>query len=110
MQRAEGTKGAIMPKAWSNKDERMYEHVKDSATDRGHSEKRAKEVAARTVNKHRREDGRTPQQSTQGTGNPNTNLEDRSVEELRNRAAQLGIEGRSHMAKAELIDAIRTSQ
>jgi hypothetical protein len=44
-----------MPKAWSAKDERMYEHVKESEKGTG----RAKEIAARTVNKKRKEEGRT---------------------------------------------------
>jgi plasmid stabilization system protein ParE len=48
-----------MPKSWSKKDERQYEHIKDSAKDRGESAKRAKEIAARTVNKKRKEEGRT---------------------------------------------------
>ena len=94
---------------WSHHDERMYEHIKDSQVDRGSSETRAKEVAARTVNKQRREEGRTPNRTTQGTGNPNAPLEDRTVDELRNRAAELNIHGRSTMRKAELIDAIRQS-
>jgi hypothetical protein len=96
-----------MPDAWSSKDERMYEHVKDSAEERGASEDRAEEIAARTVNKHRREEGRTPNQRTQGTGNPNHRLEDRSVDELRNLAAEREIRGRSKMKKAELVSALR---
>lgn len=48
-----------MPKAWTKKDERQYEHVKQSAKERGESKERAKEIAARTVNKHRKEEGRT---------------------------------------------------
>jgi hypothetical protein len=40
--------------AWSKKRERQYEHVKDSAKKRGTSTKRAKEIAARTVNRDRR--------------------------------------------------------
>jgi hypothetical protein len=99
-----------MPKAWSNKDERMYEHVKESELEKGRSEDRAEEIAARTVNKQRREEGRTPNRTSQGTGNPNTSLESRTKEELRNRAAELDIEGRSDMTKDELIDAIRESQ
>jgi hypothetical protein len=39
-----------MPKAWSKKDERQYEHIKKSAKQKGRSAKRAKEIAARTVN------------------------------------------------------------
>jgi len=48
-----------MPKAWSDKDERQYEHVKESEKKEGRSTDRAKEIAARTVNKHRKEEGRT---------------------------------------------------
>ncbi|MGH2972789.1 MAG: hypothetical protein ACRDLE_11820 [Gaiellaceae bacterium] len=48
-----------MPQAWSNKRERQYEHIKDDERKRGHSLKRAKEIAARTVNKTRRQKGET---------------------------------------------------
>jgi hypothetical protein len=96
-----------MPKAWIGKDERQYEHIKESVQERGMSTKRAKEIAARTVNKQRRTEGRTPNKSTQGTGNPRTALEDRNVEELRNIASDLEIEGRSKMRKQELVSAIR---
>jgi hypothetical protein len=48
-----------MPKSWSNKDERQYEHVKESETRQGKSKDRAKEIAARTVNKQRKKEGRT---------------------------------------------------
>lgn len=92
---------------WSGKDERQYEHIKESQLDRGSPEDDAKEIAARTVNKQRRSEGRTPNETTQGTGNPNTSLEDRTVDELRNRAAELNIHGRSKMKKQELIEAIR---
>jgi plasmid stabilization system protein ParE len=96
-----------MPKAWSDKEERQYEHIKESAEESGKSTSRAKEIAARTVNKQRREQGETPNKTTQGTGNPNTRLEDRSRQELYNRAKQLDIDGRSKMTKSELIEAIR---
>jgi hypothetical protein len=99
----------IMPDAWTKKDERQYQHIKESSKERGKSDKRAKEVAARTVNKQRREDGRTPNQKTSGTGNPNRSLTERSKDELLNRAAQLNIKGRSKMRKTELIEAIRKS-
>ena len=42
-----------------------------------------------------------------GTGNPNTRLEDRTLQELRNRAEELDIEGRASMDKDELVGAIR---
>ncbi len=93
---------------WSNKDDRMYEHIKDSAIDRGKSEDRAQEIAARTVNKHRREEGRTPNKTTQGTGNPHSRLEDRTKEELYNLAKARRIEGRSKMDKRELVKALRS--
>ena len=44
-------------KAWSNKRERQYEHIKDSAKKRGASTKRAKQIAAATVNKERARKG-----------------------------------------------------
>jgi hypothetical protein len=96
-----------MPRAWSRKDERQYEHVRDSSLERGVRPKRAREIAARTVNKQRRQEGRTPNATTQGTGNPNRGLEERTKQELYNRARELGVEGRSGMSKAELTRAIR---
>jgi Rho termination factor, N-terminal domain len=92
--------------SWNRKDERQYEHIKDSELERGASEDRAKEIAARTVNKHRREEGRTPNKRTQGTGNPNVTLEERSRDELYNLAKELDIKGRSKMSKGELSKAI----
>lgn len=96
-----------MPKAWSKKDERQYEHIKASQEQRGTSQARAKEIAARTVNKQRRKEHRTPNRTTQGTGNPNQPLEAHSKQELYNQAKQLGVQGRSALNKAELIEAIR---
>lgn len=96
-----------MPTAWSNKDERQYDRIVESSKERGKSTKRAKEIAARTVNKQRREEGRTPNQQSQGTGNPNERLEDRTRKELYNLARELDISGRSRMSKQALIKAIR---
>jgi plasmid stabilization system protein ParE len=95
---------------WTPKDERQYEHVKESVEERGASEERAAEIAARTVNKQRRKEGRTPNKTTQGTGNPQRPLEERSKQELYNRARQLELQGRSKMNKADLIEAIRNQQ
>lgn len=53
-----------MPKAWSNKDERQYEHIKESAQKSGRSTKRAKQIAAATVNKERASEGRTKKSSS----------------------------------------------
>ena len=44
-------------KAWSNKRERQYEHTVESEQEQGRSTKRAKEIAARTVNKERAQSG-----------------------------------------------------
>lgn len=95
---------------WTNKDERQYEHIKDSSLERGMSEDRAEEIAARTVNKQRRIAGRTPNRATMGTGNPNRRLEERSRDEVYNRAKELNIRGRSTMTRAELVEAVRKSQ
>ena len=99
-----------MPTSWTSKDERMYEEICDSEKRRGKSEDKAKEIAARTVNKRRRQEGRTPNVTTEGTGNPNSSLESRTVDELRNRAAQLDVRGRSTMNKEQLVEAIRSHQ
>ena len=53
-----------MPKSWSNKDERQYEHIKESYEDRGKNEDTVEEIAARTVNKQRKEEGRTKKQKS----------------------------------------------
>jgi hypothetical protein len=92
---------------WTSKDERMYEHIKEGEQERGVSTKRSKEIAARTVNKNRREEGKTRNKTTQGTGNPRTSLEERSRQELYNQAKQKKIEGRSQMSKRELVSALR---
>ena len=51
-----------MPQAWSSKDERQYEHIKDSEKKEGRSLKRAKQISAATVNKQRKAEGRTKAQ------------------------------------------------
>jgi hypothetical protein len=51
--------GPGMPTSWSDKRERQYEHIKQSYEERGRSEDKAEELAARTVNKERREKGET---------------------------------------------------
>jgi len=95
------------PRGWNSKDERQYEHIKESTKESGKSEDKAQEIAARTVNKRRREEGRTPNKTTQGTGKPNKRLEERSRDELYNLAKEHHIRGRSLMDKSELRDALR---
>ncbi len=77
-----------MPGAWSGRDERKCEHIKQSTRQRGASAERAQEIAARTVNRDRRQQGRTPNRTTEGTGNPNRPLEERTRRELYNRARE----------------------
>jgi hypothetical protein len=95
-----------MPRAWSAKDQRQYEHVKQSELERGSREDRAEEIAARTVNKQRRQEGRTPSRRTQGTGNPNRPLAERTRDELYNLARQRRVRGRSGMSKRDLVAAL----
>lgn len=97
-----------MPKAWSPKDERQYKKIKASERERGAKEDEAERIAAATVNKQRRAEGRTPNKMTQGAGNPRRSLEERSTRELYNRARELHIRGRSTMNKSELVSAIRS--
>ena len=103
--------------AWSNKRERQYEHIKDSAKDRGASTKRAKEIAARTVNKERARSGeartssRTSRQdmssSRRGGRRSGTNRpKGRTKEQLYNEARRMGIDGRSTMNKQQLQRAV----
>jgi hypothetical protein len=103
--------------AWSAKRERQYEHVKESAKKRGASTKRAKEIAARTVNKERARKGEAKQSSPSsrrdissgrrgglrsGTSRP----KGRTKEQLYNDAKRLGIKGRSKMNKSQLQRAV----
>jgi len=96
-----------MADKWIEKDERQFQHISENMEQRGVRQERARQVAARTVNKQRRKEGRTPNRSTQGTGNPNAPLPERTKQELYNRARQLGIPGRSKMSKRDLVTAIR---
>lgn len=92
---------------WTEKDERQYLYIVEQQKKQGKKTEQAEEIAARTVNKQRRQEGRTSNKTTKGTGNPNSPLESRTKQELYNRASQLNIKGRSKMAKSELITAIR---
>src|SRR3954462_12184449 len=56
-------KEATMPKAWSDKRERQYEHIKEGLEDRGRSEDTAEQIAARTVNKERAQAGEAKESS-----------------------------------------------
>jgi hypothetical protein len=76
-----------MPAEWTPKQERKYEHIKDSERASGEPMPRAKEIAARTINKERARRGGTKAQ-------------------LMNEARRRNIRGRSSMSKAELERAV----
>jgi hypothetical protein len=103
--------------AWSGKRERQYEHIKDSERKQGRSTKRAKEIAARTVNKERarsgeaRESSRTSREhmssgrrggQRSGTNRP----KGRTKEQLYNEAKRMNVKGRSRMNKQQLQRAV----
>ena len=103
--------------AWSKKRERQYEHIKESERKQGASPRRAKEIAARTVNKQRARTGEAKESSRlsrtdissgrrggkrSGTSGPRG----RTKEQLYNEAKRRGIEGRSRMTKAQLERAV----
>jgi hypothetical protein len=102
---------------WSAKRERQYEHIKEGEKKRGTSTRRAKEIAARTVNKERARSGEAKESSPSsrrdissgrrgglrsGTSGPRG----RTKEQLYNEAKRMGIEGRSKMNKAQLQRAV----
>ena len=104
-------------RAWSNKRERQYEHVKESAKERGASTKRAKEIAARTVNKERARSGeartssrlsRTDMSSGRRGGQRSGagGATGRTKDQLYNEAKRMKIPGRSKMNKAQLQRAV----
>lgn len=105
-----------MPRGSSPKRERQYEHIKDSALDRGESQKRAEEIAARTVNKERARSGESKTASRTSTQDmssgrrggmrSHTGARGPTYDQLYEEARQRGIEGRSDMNKAQLQRAL----
>ena len=102
---------------WTAKQDRKYEHIKDSVKSRGASTKRAKEIAARTVNKERAQRGQSKTASRSSTQDMSSSRrgglrsrtnrpKGRTKEQLYNEARQMGIEGRSKMSKAQLQRAV----
>ncbi|UGQ12908.1 plasmid stabilization protein [Yinghuangia sp. ASG 101] len=105
-----------MPRGSSPKRERQYEHIKESALERGESRERAEEIAARTVNKERARHGesrtasrtstrdissgrRGGLRSHRGPGGP-------TYDQLYAEAKRRDIKGRSKMNKKELSSAL----
>ncbi|MEU6091634.1 plasmid stabilization protein [Streptomyces sp. NPDC047085] len=106
-----------MPAGSSSKRERQYEHVKKSAEERGESPKRAKEIAARTVNKERARSGesktagkastRDPKSASQRGGQrSHSGSEGPTKDQLYEEAKKRNIHGRSSMTKRQLENAL----
>ncbi len=101
---------------WSDKRERQYEHIKESATSHGKSEKTAERIAAATVNKERARAGeaktaspsslRGPSPAKRGGLHSHSGAAGRTRDELYREAAKRGVKGRSRMSKAELQSAV----
>jgi hypothetical protein len=96
---------------------RQYEHVKESQLDQGRSERRAEEIAARTVNKERARSGESETRSRSsvqdmssgergGRRSGTARSKGRTREQLYNEARKLGVEGRSKMDKSQLQRAV----
>ena len=105
--------------AWNQKQERQYQHIKEQTRQRGSSESRAEEIAARTVNKDRAQRGQARQRSKTSVqdisperrgGLRSGNREGpggRTKQQLYDDARRAHVPGRSKMTKSELEDALR---
>ena len=106
-----------MPSTWTDKQERKYEHIRDSEREQGASLDRSKEIAARTVNKERAQRGQSQTASRSSTDDMSSSRRGglrsgtnrprgRTKAQLYNEARQRGIKGRSSMTKAQLQRAV----
>ncbi|MEW2296577.1 plasmid stabilization protein [Streptomyces sp. NPDC006743] len=105
-----------MPRGSSSKRERQYEHIKESAQDRGESTGRAKEIAARTVNKERARSGESKTASRTSTQDMSSGKrggqrsgrgsEGPTYDQLYEEAKRRNIHGRSDMNKQQLQQAL----
>jgi len=105
-----------MPRTWSDKRERQYEHIKQSELDQGKNEDLAEEIAARTVNKERARSGESKEASRSSTEDISSGRRGglrshkgaggRTRDQLYNEARQKGVKGRSKMNKAQLERAV----
>ncbi|MFC5799888.1 plasmid stabilization protein [Streptomyces formicae] len=101
-----------MPRGSSPKRERQYEHIKESALERGESRRRAEEMAARTVNKERAQKGESKTASRTSTEDlppakrggrrSHKGAQGPTYDQLYAEAKSRDVEGRSKMNKKEL--------
>ncbi|MBC8056207.1 MAG: plasmid stabilization protein [Rhizobiales bacterium] len=107
-----------MPRnVWSAKRERQYEHIKSSLQERGKGTKLAEEIAARTVNKERAQNGEAEKASASSVNDISASRRGglrshsgeggRTLAQLRNEASDRGVKGRSTMNKAQLETALK---
>jgi plasmid stabilization system protein ParE len=104
------------PRAWSEKRERQYEHIKEGLEDHGRSEAVAEEIAARTVNKERARAGEAATASRTSTDDissgrrgglrSHSGAGGRTYRQLYEEAKHRGLEGRSKMSKRQLEEAL----
>ncbi|MBQ1110450.1 plasmid stabilization protein [Streptomyces anulatus] len=106
-----------MPAGSNKKRERQYEHIKESQEERGASKGRAKEIAARTVNKQRARSGESETASKTSTQDKKSAYQrggERShkgaqgptKDQLYEEAKKKNIDGRSSMNKEQLRKAL----
>ncbi|MEU6733566.1 plasmid stabilization protein [Streptomyces physcomitrii] len=106
-----------MPAGSNAKRERQYEHIKEGAQRRGVGEKRAEEIAARTVNKERARSGESRSASRTSVEDPksaserggsrsHSGAEGPTKDQLYAEARKKNVEGRSSMNKQELRRAL----
>jgi hypothetical protein len=103
-------------RAWSDKRERQYEHIKEGELDRGVNEDTAEEIAARTVNKERARAGEAKQvsrtsvqdlsSSRRGGLRSHKGPGGRTFDQLYAEAKRKNVAGRSTMNKAQLERAV----
>lgn len=101
---------------WSDKRERQYEHIKEGLKEDGRSDDTASEIAARTVNKVRAQEGESEtasrtslddlSPSRRGGLRSHEGAAGRTYRQLYGEARAKGIDGRSKMSKAELERAL----
>ena len=103
-------------RAWNQKRERQYEHIKEGLEERGRPDDEAEEIAARTVNKERARSGEARQRSRTSVKDISSGRRGgirshkgpggRTKEQLYQEARRKGIEGRSKMNKKQLERAV----
>ena len=106
----------VPQRAWNDRRERQYDHIKGGLRERGEDEDTAEEIAARTVNKERARAGEAREASRTSTEDISSGRRGglrshrgpggRTRDQLYNEARDKNIKGRSKMTKAQLERAV----